>query len=236
MINEAALHPEFWTCANDSNYASGSTSLSVARTQMLSHSLASCKSFVEIFLSYRTQDLFYLTSFIYPRLCYVFITIAKLVYLDSDGKAGNESAQTGTRDVQKRTWNNMNVAKEANFQGLARLVLEKFAAVSTNFVGAEGQLDAMSNLASAMKILMAGYEQQMKEIQGDSQRSKTADKAVAVIQEDADADADSIMYPAVEEFGNSAGSGRFDIGFDWDSSATMIWDNMLENFTMMPFS
>jgi hypothetical protein len=91
-------------------------------------------------------------------------------------------------------------------------------------------------LASSMKILMAGYEQQMNELQGAGGRSETAIPTVGLTQEHDNAEVDSTAYPSVEGVGNGGDSGMFDVGFDWDSSANMIWDNMLENFTMIPFS
>src|ERR1700760_3960113 len=72
LINEAALYAEFWTCANDIHQAPDLSSLTATRLKMLWRSLNSCKEFIHTFLSYRNQDLFYLTAFIYPRLCYVF--------------------------------------------------------------------------------------------------------------------------------------------------------------------
>jgi hypothetical protein len=236
MINEAALHPEFWTCANESNQVPDLTSLSVARSKMLWRSLNSCKGFIHTFLSYRNQDLFYLTAFIYPRLCYVFITIAKLVFLDSDSRGVGWSNQSDTLDFHNRPWSMMNIAKEADFQGLGKRVLEKFTTVATNFVGADGQRDAMSNLASAMRILMAGYAQQMNEIQGGLHPAETSASTVEIIQEHTSAAVDSTAYSSVQGLGNGSDSGTFDIGFNWDSYSNTVWDDMLENFTMVPFS
>src|ERR1700749_3229396 len=99
MINEAALHEEFWMIASDTQQALGLSSSPVARSNMLWRSLRSCKDFIHTFLSYRDQDLFYLTAFIFPRLCYVFITLAKLVFLDfdSDNRCGGEADQSGAQ-------------------------------------------------------------------------------------------------------------------------------------------
>jgi hypothetical protein len=237
MINEAGLHPVFWACASESNQASDSTPPSVTRSKMLWSSLNSCKDFIHTFMSYRNQELFYLTVFVYPRLCYVFITIARLVFLDFDSRGvGASPNQSDTRDFQSRLWGTANVAKEADYQRLGKRVFEKFTAVATNFIGPDGQRDAMSNLASSMRILITGYEHRMNEIQNAQYRPEMSGSEVEMIHEHPDIAVDSTTYSSVQEFNNGGDSGTFDIGFTWDSSASTIWDDILENFTIVPFT
>jgi hypothetical protein len=235
LINEAALYAGLWTSANDPHQAPDLSSPSSARSKMLWHSLNSCKDFIHTFLSYRNQDLFYLTAFIYPRLCYVFITLAKLVFLNSDSSSTGRSDQSDTRNFQGDPWRTINVAKEADFQELGKQVLEKFTAVATDFVGSDGQRDVMSNLASAMRILMAEYEQQMNGIQRALQSAEASAPAVEMAQKHTDAAADSTAYPSVEAIGYGGDSGIFDKAFVWEGLGNMGWDDLLENFTMGPF-
>jgi hypothetical protein len=235
LINETALHAEFWTGANDPHQAPYLSSASPARLKMLWRSLNSCKDFILTFLSYRNQDLFYLTAFIYPRLYFVFITLVKLVFLDSEGSGAGGSDQSDTWDFQSHPWSTIKVAKEADFQELAKQVLEKFTAVSTDFVGSDGQRDAMSNLASAMQILMAGYVQQKNGMQRALQSAETPTSSVEMAQELTEAATNSTTYSSVEAIGNGGDSGTFDKTLVWEDLGNMVWDDLLDNFTMGPF-
>jgi hypothetical protein len=93
----------------------------------------------------------------------------------------------------------------------------------------------MSNLMSAMRVLMAGYEQQMSEIQRSLHRPETSASGVEMSREHANAVVDSTAYSSVQGLHNGGDSGIFDLGFAWDSSDNTVWDDILENFTMVPF-
>jgi hypothetical protein len=235
-INEAALHEEFWTVAEDAHQVSNPTSPSAVRTKMLWCSLNSCKDFIRTFLSYGNEDLFYLTAFIYPRLCYVFITLARLVTLDSNSGAMSGLDQSDTRNFRSHSWSAMNVAKEAEFQELGKQVLEKFTAIATNFLGADGERDVMSNLASAMRLLMVGYEQQINEIENASRNAEVSAPTVEMAREQTHAAIGSTTYSTAQGTENGGSSSAFDMAFTWDSSANTVWDDILENFTIIPMT
>jgi hypothetical protein len=228
MISETALHDEFWTLATDSKQRLDSNSHSAARSKMLWRSLGNCKDYIHTFLSYQPQDLFHLTVFIYPRLCYVFVVLAKLVFLDSNGiMSGLE--QLNNSDADSCSWNTMNVAKEAEFQELGQKVLDKFTTVVTDFVGVNGQRDAMFNLASAMKLLMTGYEQQMTELQTMLQSRETSNSVIETPEEYDGSAVNSTPYSSVQGIGTGVDGDAFDMAFSWDSSANTFWDDVLDN-------
>jgi hypothetical protein len=160
MLNEAALHAELWT-SHTSDESSSSNMLPVARTNMLTHSLNSCKAFINAFLSYGREDIFYVSAFIHPRLYYAFITLAKIVFLDPETTGANMSNTLAGPTL----WNTTDMAKQADFKNLAKQVLDKFATIATDFVSTDGRRDAICTLAISMKVFIAGYEQQMKDLQ-----------------------------------------------------------------------
>jgi hypothetical protein len=235
-INEAALHKELWSCERDSGRSSNLIEPSAARIKFLWRSLSSCKDFVNTFLSFRDEDLFYLTVFIYPKLCYVFITLARLVFLDSDSAGTGGLDQPHPQRLQNQPWSVLKVAEEANFQGLGQRVLDRFAAVSTDFVGADGQLDAMATLGSAMRILMTGYEQQIVKIQQATNRAEAPDSVVEMISEHYNITVDPDSYSSIEDTGEGNVSAHLDTDFAQDSSANIAWNDILENFRMIPAS
>lgn len=203
---------------------------------MLWRSLMSCKDFIHTFLALPNDNLFYLTAFIYPRLCYVFITLAKLVFVESDGRGTNRSDQS--EDIghfQSSAWATLNVAKEADFLHLGKQILDKFSAVAVDYAGADGERDAMSNLAAAMTILMAGYEQQTNEEHRASNGAELVDSAAGMVPEHADGAVDFTAFQP-GQMGNAGGGGALDTMFEWESPTRTAWDDMLESFSMSPFS
>ena len=196
---------------------------------MLWRCLHSCKDFIHTFLSYQNQDLFYLTAFIYPRLSYAFITLLKLVFLEYYSSSTRRLDQSDTRDCRRRLWKTSNIAEEAEFQELSKQILEKFSAVATDFVGADGERDAMSNLASAMRMLMVEYDQQMNEIQGALRSAETSTSAVGMTQEYTGAVVDPIAHSSVQGV-DYGGNGSFDIAVAWESLANTGWEDLLQNF------
>ncbi len=68
----------------------------------------------------------------------------------------------------------------------------------------------------------------MNEKQRGSKGSETVHSAVGIAQEHADAAVDLAAF--------SPRQGTFDMAFAWDSPTRMAWDDMLETFTMDPFS
>ncbi len=204
---------------------------------MLWSSLESCKAFVRKFLSYQNDDLFYLTAFVYPRLCYVFITIAKIVFLDIEHKGPAPSSDpSSTQGSQNRLWNTLDVAREAQFPQLSKAVLEKFTAVATDFVDDSGQRDAMANLASAMRILIAGYEQQMRGIQGGGLlKAETIGPGRGETTHATDTLAVDLDPYSSFSLVDGAGGSAFDVTSPWNPTPS-TWDDILESFTMVPFS
>ncbi|KAF2103559.1 hypothetical protein NA57DRAFT_53074 [Rhizodiscina lignyota] len=235
LINEVALHDELWNSHPDpaSNFPS------ITRSKMLLSSLNSCKSFLHAFISYQNRDLYYLTVFIIPRLYYVFITLLKLVFLDFDnrGEDNSQQADQTTPESQNQPWHMMNIAQESDFFALASRVLQKFTAVATDFIGPEGQRDAMSNFASAMKILMTGYEKQMNEKQTTMVNAETA--KMPDLEESSDTVVESTPYTS-RGADNDDSNEVLDLSsvdqLSWDLSDNILWDEMLNTFSMLPFS
>ena len=129
------------------------------------------------------------------------------------------------------------MAREAEFLHSGQQVLEEFRTVTTDFVGIDGRRDAMANFASMMQILIAGYEQQVNQSQGASQNAVILTSAVEMAAECTNEAADSTTYSSVHGMDGADGGGpAFNTTFAWDLSFDTFWDDMLENFTMIPFS
>ena len=199
---------------------------------MLWRSLQGCKDFIETFISLPNEELFHLTAFVYSRLCYVFITLARLVFLNT-----NQS----TASTPGSHWNIATVAKEAQYQHLGKQVLAKFTSIATDYIGPDGHRDPMSALASAMKLLLTGYVQQMNDFQKSGRFSEPSDQANGGLEQ---------QQQQQQEYGGNvqidnttaaqASTADLDMNFDldvtWDATASAAWDDVLETFTMSPFS
>lgn len=198
---------------------------------MLWRSLSSCQDLIHTFLSYRNQDLFYLTIFVCPRLLYAFITLAKLVALHSeDRRVGG--TQPAALDSPSHPWNMVDFKNEVNYQQLAKKVLDKFTAISTDFIGADGRRDSMANAAAGIKMMIAGYERQTNELQTPAQSVEVSHPVEETSQEQPDT-AGSAVYTCGQEVGDS--NGTFDIDFTWDLPAETWWDDVLDSFTIVPY-
>jgi hypothetical protein len=212
---------------------------------MLWNSLHSCKAFIHTFLSYQNPDLFFLTAFTFSRLCYVFITLAKLVHLNLDGTSEDAlqlTSQSPTQDAQRHPWHTMNIAKEADFSVLATKVLEKFTAVATDFVGAEGERDPMWYLSSMVGILMSGYEKQMRGKQRAMLNAEALAKELDSAQKQIGTAIDSTSFPS-QGTSSAASNGNFGASsleqsaeLQWDSLDDMAWEQILDNFMMIPLT
>ena len=198
---------------------------------MLWRSLQGCKDFIETFISLPNEELFHLTAFVYSRLCYVFITLARLVFLNT-----NQS----TASTPGSHWNIATVAKEAQYQHLGKQVLAKFTSIATDYIGPDGHRDPMSALASAMKLLLTGYEQQMNEVLKSGASDRLPGYTNGTVPQ---------QHPQQEFGGNMQIDNttaahastadldmNFDLDFTWDATASAAWDDVLETFTMSPFS
>jgi hypothetical protein len=225
-LNEAALHSELWT-SHSSGENSGANMFPVARTNMLTRSLNSCKHFIHTFLSYGREELFFVTAFIHPRLYYAFITLAKIVFLEYE-TSGTHMSNTL---ASPKLWNTMDIAKEADFQNLAKQVLDKFLAISTDFVSTDGRRDAMCNLAASMKVFIAGYDQQMKEFQEIVQNSETSALPVEPHLEQNSTNVSTAQLP-IQDIGRI--DGDFDMIWESVANSTWDWDDIMENFSVAP--
>jgi hypothetical protein len=230
MINEAALHSEFWTSASDAE-PSLATSSSIARSKMLWRSLSSCQDLIYTFLSHRSEDLFYHTAFVCPRLVYAFIALAKLVALFSETKRVSES-QSVTSDFPNLPGSMADLINEVNYQELAKQVLDKFTAISTDFVGADGRRDSMANAASGMRLMIAGYERQIKELQTPLQGAEMSAPVDEIFKEDVDT-VGSTAYAYDQEIHD--GDGSFDMDFAGELPGNTFWDDVLDSFTIVPY-
>ena len=243
MINEVALHNEFWNVPNSTSWASDANAPSIIRSRMLWHSFESCKAFIERFLSCRNPDLFFLTAFTLSKLCYVFITLAKLVQLDLDRMgedASNPTTELRTPEADHSLGRRMTLAKEADFFFLASKVLEKFTAVATDFVGIDGERDAMWNLSSMMRIIMSAYERQMREKQKPILNAEVSAKELEMAQDRSGAAIDPASYSS-RETGTSGSDGTYGSSsleqsteIQWGLTDDIVWDQILDNFSMIP--
>ena len=214
---------------------------------MLMGSITSCKDFIQAFLSLPNVQLFHLTAFTYSRLCYVFITLARIVFLDIPQNSG-VNHNPGLVSILDSTWRTAIVAREAQFQHLGKQVLAKFTAVATDYTGPNGHKDAMSALASAMKLLLTGYEQQMSDLRKSGVDTELPNRGNGALDQhnpqeyDAEIQVDDPAAGITPTDGRRSGSGTagldgaFDLDFTWDATASAAWDDVLETFTMSPFS
>jgi hypothetical protein len=162
MICEIALRDEFWNDSNHSSNSSTSSFLSVSRSKMLWNSLKSCKTFVHALLSLQNEELFYIAAFIFAKLCYVFISLANFVKLNtcwtSECISQPVSQQQGPDNLlhPRGSIGAVNMEREVDFVKLATQMRDKFMAVATEFAGPGGERDAMSNFAQRMQFLLSG--------------------------------------------------------------------------------
>lgn len=198
---------------------------------MLWRSLTSCHDLIRTFLSYQNQDLFYITAFVCPRLVYAFITLAKLVALHLENNTASES-QPPALDVAGHPCSMAEFVNEVNYQELAKQVLDKFAALSTDFVSVDGRRDSMANAASGMKMMMAGYERQINERQRPLQCAQLSVSAGEALDEHPETVRSSI-YTGDHEVGYA--ESNLDMDFAWGSVGNMLWDDVLESFTIVPY-
>lgn len=230
IINEAALHSDIWTRLNVSYEGSEADLLPATRIKMLWDSMDACKTFIHTFLSFSSQDLYYLTALIYPRLCYVFITLAKLVFLNSETYNPEQSGESNLQVYQSSPWDTIRAAEAADFHSLASQVLEKFTAAAAMFSGSDGQRNPMSNLASAIKVLMARYEQQIGEVQGAWRTAQSSVLAMETAQNLSSEATDLDTHFQAQAMDNNV-HGVFDAQFGWDFLSSVNWDDMLATFT-----
>ena len=214
---------------------------------MLMGSITSCKDFVHAFLSLPNAQLFHLTAFVYSRLCYVFITLARIVFLDIPQNRG-VNHNPGLMQILNTSWSTAIVAREAQFQHLGKQVLAKFTAVATDYTGPNGHKDAMSALASAMKLLLTGYEQQMNDLQKSGVSTELPNRGGGALEQhtqqeygvemQGDDTAAAVASTTRTQRGSAMADldGAFDLDFAWDATASAAWDDILETFTMSPFS
>ena len=120
----------------------------------------------------------------------------------------------------------VDLINKVNYQELAKQVLDKFIAISTDFIGDDGRRDSMANRASAMRMMIAGYERQISEIQEPLHSA-----AMSASGGHANS-AGATMDACEQEVGD--GDDTFDMDFGWDSVGNTFWDGVLENFTIIP--
>ncbi|KAL7908504.1 hypothetical protein GGI35DRAFT_62245 [Trichoderma velutinum] len=220
MINEAALHPEFWSHTKGEYQDTNQSHFPVSRIHMLCDSLQTCQEFIRTFLTFSSYDLRYLTVFIYPKLCYVFMTLSKLVFLDSGSNHAKDSGQPEHQASQTSLWEPVHVAAQADFQTLASQVLEKFTAGASSNSYFEGQRNAMSNFVFAMKLLMSRYEQQMNQIRKDWHNTEPLVLPIEIPQDGTAA--------APNGNGNVPNIVNMDTAFSWELLASIGWEDSLE--------
>ena len=235
LIHEVALHDRFWEDPKSLSAVSEINTLSSVRSKMLWSSLQSCNSLARTFLSYQDSDVFFLTAFAFSKLCYVMVTFAKLVQLELSLASKDNSRTT---EPQRQHW--INVVKEAEFPYLAVKVMEKFSNLATDFVGTDGERDAMWNLSSMVRIMVSGYEKQAgqlqratlssevstRELEGAQDRNDRATGPNSFHSQQADDPEENVPFgaPFLEQSSD----------FQWDRLDNIAWDQILDGFSIVP--
>jgi hypothetical protein len=220
MINEVALRSEFWNHTGGEHHGFSRNDFPVTRIRMLCDSLQLCQEYIRTFLVFSSHDLPYLTVFIYPKLSYVFMTLSKLVFLDSDNCPPKASGHLELQNIQNSPWDPVRVGAEADFLTLATEVSEKFAAGASNYGDFDGQRSAMANLGSAMKILMLRYEQQMGQFRKGFLNTEQLAFSKEISQDNA--------AEAANEIGTMSNNTNMDMALPWDLLASLRWEETLE--------
>jgi hypothetical protein len=233
MIHEVAFHEEYWNDSNHSSIRSTTSFPSVSRSKMLWNSLTSCKASVNAFLAIQNEELFYMTAFTFSKLCYVFISLANFVRLDTCWTSECISQPVGRQqglDGPLSPWQSIgtvSMEREVDFHKLVSQMRDKFMTVATEFTGPDGERDAMHNLAQRMQLLLSGYENQQKTT------TSTAEQA----QIDRSNHGSHAQETPSNEIGNdSMGASYFeeDIHLEWDSMSDKAWNRVLDSFMMYP--
>ena len=235
MIHEVALHERFWEDSNSSSEVPDTNTLSSVRSKMLWSSLQSCNSLAHTFLSYQDSNVFFLTSFVISKLCYVMVTFAKLMQLELVLASKDNSRTT---DPQRRHL--ISIVKEAEFPYLATRVMEKFRNLATDFVGTEGERDAMWNLSSMVRIMISGYAKQTGEIQRAMLNAEASTRELEWAQAGDDRATGPTSFH-IQETGypdeNSPLGATFleqSTDLEWDPLENISWDQILDDFSLLP--
>jgi hypothetical protein len=119
--------------------------------------------------------------------------------------------------------------------------MEKLAKVTSEDIGAEGRRDAMYHLGFLLKNMLVGYERQINggRTSNTNRASTSSDSAIIELQDTA-----STMYipstAAQLNFDGDDANGLEGVDFSLSSDLSqelfqsMMWEAMLEDFTVMP--
>jgi len=143
---------------------------------MLWKSLECSEALLQRFISCPDSDLYFMTVFTHLKLCYVFITLAKLIRFDLRLMNIDHLGATGRFSTPPQ----MSFVRETNFPHLAPKILEKFTALATDYLGPEGERDAMWDLAFVVMMLTSGYEKEAAEVQEAMSKSKTISRQLGL--------------------------------------------------------
>ena len=204
---------------------------------MLLISLQSWKAFLKAFVSISNSEMLYLTYPIHSKLCYTLISLANLVHLNLSGGLEHKFSEGCL-------WNLGVAARDAELPLLARQVQEKFKANAKSEVGANADPDAMTIFSVLIGSLISHFEKRMKELQtvksSGPAASSTAEFAVA--QDQFTTDMDSTIFPGADAMNTDyyGDAGTFYVGQDsniqLDVFGDTVWERLLDDFTMVPFS
>ena len=148
-----------------------------------------------------------------------------------------EGKVDGHDDSHTRPVHAVDIVSETDFLPLARRVRKKFSALTTDFVGPDGERDTMWNLASTMGKMISAYERQvgighgaLDNVTVTAEGPHTASDAFTPA---AQLSAASSLYQesAAAEEGSSIDNL---IDFEWGGIDEMLWNQVLQDFTMNP--
>jgi hypothetical protein len=227
MVYEVSLHDDLWAKSDQEAEAQPThlRPLSLLRSQMLWNSMQCCKALIQSFLAYSAQQVSSLTAFTYSRLCYAFITLARIGNMDLGTLSENCSGQImpcGSVS-QHHTQPALSLAEGLDFTHLASKVQARFTALATDFVDSQGERDTMAKLSNTMGMMITGFDRQMRD-----------KRKQLVVNDGLDEVADNSFAEFNTETSNGGLNDGFGQDFQWEGLDDVMWDQVLESFALIP--
>ena len=213
---------------------------------MLWRMITMAKSCLQAFLSFQTLHLFHLTFSSWPRLCYVLIVYVRLIFFEITESSKVQAQQSNHRifdsPLEINCWDPVLAAQEADMPRLVALLQEKLLAVTSDAVGSGRERDAMFYFGFLLKGMMAGYGWRMREEQSQNstgfghERTHTqAHLSHGVPDVFSTAGMAQEAFDAENVIGVERGLA-YGVPSDLPQQffQELIWETMLEDFTMLP--
>lgn len=160
------------------------------------------------------------------------IALARIVFFNPE-----EHGEQG--ECSFALWDSAQAIKEAELPRICALLLEKIDSITSDIVGEDGERDAMYNFGFILRSIMGGYERRIK------RRLAPVFEAGDFIGSSQGAQGPlGSVYPTPSVAQDSLGQDKIGVDgglafgvpadFPSESFEDMIWESILDDFTMLP--